>query len=94
MLSQHAIEISYTREVLYIVYRTVSTIFFNIDLKWRPQREKTLSPTTGERVAMKLCTRGCIERTWLSSEPVLERFFGVLRGERACCCMLGLAIVD
>ena len=59
-----------------------------------PQREKMLFLTMGKQVAMKLCTRGCIEITWLSSEPVFECFFGVLRGERKCCCMLGVAIID
>ena len=46
------------------------------------QEKKTLSLTTGKRIAAKLCTQG---RTWLTSEGIFVRFLGVLRGERAHC---------
>ena len=49
------------------------------------QEKKTLSLTTGKRIAAKLCTQGCLKRTWLTSQGIFVRFLGVLRGERAHC---------
>ena len=49
------------------------------------QEKKTLSLTTGKRIATKLCTQGCLKRTWLTSEGIFVHFLGVLRGERAHC---------
>ena len=47
------------------------------------QEKKTLSLMTGKRIAAKLCTQGCLKRTWLTSEGIFVHFLGVLRGERA-----------
>ena len=55
------------------------------------QEKKTLSLATGKRIAAKLCTQGCLKRTWLTSEGIFVRFLGVLRGERAHCKNNGLA---
>ena len=49
------------------------------------QEKKTLSLKTGKRIAAKLCTQGCLKRTWLTSEGIFVRFLGVLRGECAHC---------
>ena len=49
------------------------------------QEKKTLSLTTGKRIAAKLCTQGCLKRTWFTSEGIFVHFLGVLKGERAHC---------
>ena len=55
------------------------------------QEKKMLSLTTGKRIAAKLCTQGCLKRTWLTSEGIFVRFLGVQRGERAHCKNMGVA---
>ena len=47
------------------------------------QEKKTLSLMTGKHIAAKLCSQGCLKRTWLTSEGIFVCFLGVKRGERA-----------
>ena len=67
------------------VYTWCTRLWKLLNCKNGAQEKKTLSLTTGKRIAVKHCTQGCLKRTWLTSEGIFVRFLGVLRGERAHC---------